>query len=92
MALEVAVPEAMPPAEFFAALEPVDVPVFVGVPRDERRAEVLALRDGTALASTVDESARAAFRSFGTCGIIEPLTEPAALGLVPAPATEGVTP
>ncbi|TNC24340.1 hypothetical protein FG385_18115 [Amycolatopsis alkalitolerans] len=178
-ALDVAIPAAMKPAEFFTALEPVDVPVFVEIPRDERRAEViaicaktgraakfrtggvtadrypdeaelahavrrvvdagvpfkataglhhavrntdpatgfeqhgylnllaaagaamggagpreladlLALRDPgalTARVSTLDTTVRSAFRSFGTCSILEPLTELVALGLVP----EGVT-
>lgn len=173
-ALEVAVPAEMSPAEVFAALEPSDVPVFVEVPRDERRAEVIAACANTghrakfrtggvtadrypdeaelaaairsvvdaevpfkataglhhairntdpftgfeqhgflnllaatgaalngagetelvailadrnaakvaASVSTMDESVRAAFRSFGTCSIIEPLTELAELGLV----------
>jgi hypothetical protein len=41
--LEVALPDALTPAEFFAALHQVpDVPVFAEVPRDERRAEVIA--------------------------------------------------
>ncbi|MER7015089.1 hypothetical protein ABT324_26970 [Saccharopolyspora sp. NPDC000359] len=44
-ALEVAVPDGQGPAEFFAALDAVgvdeDVAVFVEVPRDERRAEVI---------------------------------------------------
>lgn len=40
--LEIAVPAGMSPHAFFAALEPVDVPVFVEVPRDERRLEVIA--------------------------------------------------
>jgi hypothetical protein len=182
-ALEVAVPSGMSPAGFFAALEPPGVPVFVEVPRDERRAEViatcaktghqakfrtggvtaelypdeaelaaavravvdagvpfkataglhhairntdpvtgfeqhgylnllvatdaavhgadvpelvdlLALRDPAAIAalvSTVDPDTRSVFRSFGTCSIIEPLTELVALGLIPASATEGET-
>lgn len=177
--LEVAVPAGMSTAEFFAALEPSDVPVFVEVPRDERRAEVIAACANTghrakfrtggvtadlypdeaelgaairsvvdagvpfkataglhhairntdpvtgfeqhgylnllaatgaalngagetelvavlaernaakvaASVSTMDESVRAVFRSFGTCSIIEPLTELADLGLVP----KGVT-
>ncbi|GAA0528040.1 hypothetical protein GCM10011581_40930 [Saccharopolyspora subtropica] len=45
-ALEVAVPPGQSPAEFFAALDraggPGDAVVFVEVPRDERRAEVIA--------------------------------------------------
>ncbi|NKQ54631.1 hypothetical protein HFP15_17250 [Amycolatopsis sp. K13G38] len=41
--LEIAVPGEMSPREFFAALVPADVPVFVEVPRDERRPEVIAL-------------------------------------------------
>lgn len=173
-ALEVAVPAGMSPAEFFGALPESEVPVFVEVPRDERRAEViarcaetgrqakfrtggvqaelypdetelaagiravvdagvpfkataglhhavrntdpvtgfeqhgylnilvatadalagkevqrltgvLAERDGRTLAerlSTVDTEVRRAFRSFGTCSIIEPLTELVELGLV----------
>lgn len=178
-ALEVVVPAEMNTAEFFAALEPSDVPVFVEVPRDERRAEVIAACANTghrakfrtggvtadrypdeaelaaairsvvdagvpfkataglhhairntdpvtgfeqhgylnllaatdaalngagetelvavladrnaakvaASVSTMDESVRTAFHSFGTCSIIEPLTELAELGLV----SNGVT-
>ncbi|GAA4533965.1 hypothetical protein [Amycolatopsis samaneae] len=180
--LEVAAPEGMPAAEFFAALGPAgDVPVFVEIPRDERRAEfvaacadnghqakfrtggvradlypdeaelaaairavvgagvpfkataglhhairntdqetgfeqhgflnllvataaamagaperdlvaLLAERDGGKVAarvSTVDGSVRGWFRSFGTCSVIEPVSELAALGLVPAELTAG---
>ncbi|MEC3981315.1 hypothetical protein [Amycolatopsis sp. H20-H5] len=181
---EVAVPAESSPAEFFAALERAgtgDVPVFVEVPRDERRpsiiaacakagyqvkfrtggvkaelypdeaelaaavravvdagvpfkataglhhalrntdpetgfeqhgflnllnavgaaldgadetelAAVLAERDAAAVAarvSTLDAAVRARFLSFGTCSIIEPLTELAALGLVPAAVLGG---
>ncbi|KAA9165627.1 hypothetical protein FPZ12_006070 [Amycolatopsis acidicola] len=172
--LEVAMPAGMSVAEFFGALPETEVPVFVEIPRDERRADVIAAcartghqakfraggvkaelypdetelaagiravtgagvpfkataglhhairntdpatgfeqhgylnilaatadalagkssdaladvlaeRDGRAIAdrlSTVDDGVRAAFRSFGTCSIIEPLTELAELGLV----------
>lgn len=173
---EVAVPAGLGVAEFFTALEAAgDVPVFVEVPRDERRAEVIAtcaktghlakfrtggtrvelypdeaelaaavhavvaagvpfkataglhhalrntdpitefeqhgflnllLATGAALAgapeaelvavlaerngariaarvSEMDVSAREMFRSFGTCSIIEPVTELVDLGLVP---------
>jgi len=180
-ALEIAVPQGMSADEFFGALPSLDVPVFVEVPRDERRpaiiarcaetghqakfrtggvkaelypdetelaaavraaidagvpfkataglhhairntdpstgfeqhgylnlllataaaidgadetrlAAVLAERDGKAVAtqvSTVDPKVRERFRSFGTCSIIEPLTELVALGLLPE--LEGVT-
>ncbi|QWF84907.1 hypothetical protein [Amycolatopsis sp. CA-230715] len=175
--LEVAVPADSSVPEFFAALERVDdVPVFVEVPRDARRAEVIATcaktghhakfrtggvkaelypdeaelaaaivavvvagvpfkataglhhalrntdpetgfeqhgflnlltataaardgaseadlaglladRDGAVVArrvSEMDAGARESFRSFGTCSIIEPVTEVVGLGLVPA--------
>ncbi|RZQ60974.1 hypothetical protein [Amycolatopsis suaedae] len=58
---------------------------------DAELAAVLAERDGAAVAaqvSTVDESVRERFRSFGTCSVIEPVTELAALGLVPAGLAE----
>ncbi|MFE0020237.1 hypothetical protein [Amycolatopsis sp. NPDC059021] len=179
--LEIAAPEGMSAAEFFGALAPAgEVPVFVEIPRDERRAEfiaacaetgrqakfrtggvradlypdeaelaaairavvdagvpfkataglhhairntdpetgfeqhgflnlllataaamsgagdaelvaVLAERDSEKVAagvSTVDGSVRERFRSFGTCSVIEPVTELAALGLVPAELAE----
>jgi hypothetical protein len=44
--LEIAVPAGMSPAEFFAALDRIeggDIPIFVEVPRDERRAEIIAM-------------------------------------------------
>ncbi|HKS48062.1 MAG TPA: hypothetical protein VJT49_23715 [Amycolatopsis sp.] len=184
-ALEIAVPEGMSLAEFFTAVGGLEAPVFVEIPRDERRAEVietcvktghhakfrtggvtsgmfpeeaelaaaigatvragvafkataglhhairntdpvtgfeqhgylnvlvateaalagagdaelaavLANRDAAEIAartSTVDPATREWFRSFGTCSIVEPLTELAGLGLVPAAvaAGEGVT-
>lgn len=176
-ALEVAVPAELPVPEFFAALDRAgDVPVFVEIPRDARRAEVIATcaktghqakfrtggvkaelypdeaelaaaivaavaagvpfkataglhhalrntdqatgfeqhgflnlltataaaregaseaelvpllaeRDGAVVArrvSEVDGGARESFRSFGTCSVIEPVTEMVGLGLVPA--------
>lgn len=183
---EVAIPADLGVVEFFTALETAgDVPVFVEVPRDERRAEVIATcaktghqakfrtggvkaelypdeaelaaaiqavvaagvgfkataglhhalrntdpatgfeqhgflnlllatgaalagapeaelvaalaeRDGARIASQVSEmdsdngaAARAMFRSFGTCSIIEPVTELVDLGLVPASALKG---
>jgi hypothetical protein len=48
-AIEVAVPDGMPPAELFGTLDraDADVPVFVEVPRDERRAAVIAALPGT---------------------------------------------
>ncbi|GAA1954778.1 hypothetical protein [Amycolatopsis minnesotensis] len=175
--LEVAVPAELSVPEFFGALDGAgDVPVFVEVPRDARRAEVIATcaktghhakfrtggvkaelypdeaelaaaiaavvaagvpfkataglhhalrntdpvtgfeqhgflnvlvataaardgasgaelvpllaeRDGAVVArrvSEVDAGARESFRSFGTCSIIEPVTEVVGLGLVPA--------
>lgn len=186
---EIAVPAEATPAEFFSELEKAgtgDVPVFVEVPRDDRRPEIIATcakagyqlkfrtggvkaelypdeaelaaavravvdagvpfkataglhhalrntdpatgfeqhgflnllvavgaalegaadrelvaalaeRDGEVVAarvSTLDvDAARGVFLSFGTCSIIEPLTELAALGLVPAAVLggEGVT-
>ncbi|WP_167121583.1 hypothetical protein [Amycolatopsis viridis] len=62
-----------------------------GAGQDELIA-LLAERDGArvaALVSEVDAEARAWFRSFGTCSIIEPVTELADLGLVPAAALNG---
>lgn len=57
---------------------------------------LLAERDGAAVAGLVSGmgeeralDARAAFLSFGTCSITDPLTELVRLGLVTAPATEG---
>ena len=57
-------------------------------------ADVLAERDGASLARRLREldddtvaRVRAAFASFGCCGVTEPLTELAALGLTPAPTT-----
>ncbi|WP_369786685.1 hypothetical protein [Saccharomonospora xinjiangensis] len=58
-------------------------------------AGVLADRDGAAIAARVAalpaeavSSARAAFRSFGTCSVSDPLTEMIALGLLPSSLTE----
>ncbi|WIV54174.1 hypothetical protein [Amycolatopsis nalaikhensis] len=50
--------------------------------------EVLAERDGATVAGLVTENvtgARAAFTSFGTCSITDPLTELVGLGIVTAP-------
>ncbi|MFI0353005.1 hypothetical protein [Actinomadura sp. 9N407] len=49
VAIEVAVPEGMPPAELFGVLDRMDsdVPVFVEIPRDERRPGLIAALPGT---------------------------------------------
>lgn len=71
-ALEVAVPPEPAPAAFLDALERVhqDVPVYVEVPRDERRPEIIAM--------LADRGHRAKFRTGGIKADLYP--DPAELG------------
>ncbi|GAA3953457.1 hypothetical protein GCM10023085_39870 [Actinomadura viridis] len=64
--VEVAVPAGTSPAELFAALDRAGaaVPVFVEVPRDERRPEIIAALPGTPY--------RAKFRTGGTTAALHP--------------------
>ncbi|MFA1551580.1 hypothetical protein [Actinomadura chokoriensis] len=55
--LEVAVPPGMRPDEFFRLLGRVDVPVYVEIPRDERRPSMIA--------AVADRGHRAKFRTGG---------------------------
>jgi hypothetical protein len=58
-------------------------------------AAALADRDGTRVAARVRDLApgvRESFRSFGTCSILEPVEELAALGLTAVPAPWGPPP
>ncbi|MFB4318236.1 hypothetical protein [Actinomadura sp. 21ATH] len=85
--VEVAVPDGMPPAELFAVLGKTEteteagVPVFVEVPRDERRADVIA--------ALPDSPYRAKFRTGGVKAHLYP-DEAELAGAVAAVVEAGV--
>ncbi|TDC48586.1 hypothetical protein E1281_24595 [Actinomadura sp. KC345] len=87
--LEVAVPPGMQPDEFFRVLGPVPVPLYVEVPRDDRRAAVIA--------AVAARGHRAKFRTGGVKANLYPSTDELAAAVkavveagVPFKATAGL--